>query len=289
MKRIIFRILAFAVDMILINLLISVIGLLPVFNNHRETANDIYKEASSIQESYKLLDEVLDKYLEDNIISVEEVNEIKEDYPDYKDVISASSEKELSEDDAKELKNKCIEIASNKINDLSYRLTKNDGVTTFLGVGIYVLYFGVLQYLLKGQTLGKKLFKLKVFNNNDPTISVPLWSYLTRSLLMSMGIVSIITLVLITVLNKDTYLNILNPINTVTYIYEMAFLLVFMLRSDSRSVHDLLLGTRVSRIDSNGNEIIESISKTDEEEVKELKSTPKKKANKNEKNSDKTN
>lgn len=283
MKKVIFRILALVVDLIIINLCLTGISMLPMFNDSRNKIQDIYGEVSAVQVSYKAITNKLEDYLKDSIISTEEMEEIDKDFKEYSKVFK-HKDVELSDTEKEDIKNDIIEIANKKISDLSYKVSKNDVVTTIIGIVMYILYFGVIQFIFKGQTLGKKIFKVKVFSNTDKEVS--LLSYIARSLLMTMSVLTIVNVICLVSLNKTSYLGFSKIFETVTFVYEMAFLVTFMLREDSRSVHDILLNTRVSRIDKLGNEIEETpikkeeVVKTKKEEVKELKSTPKKKAKK---------
>jgi uncharacterized RDD family membrane protein YckC len=292
-KKVIFRILALVFDLILINLCLTGIGMLPMFNDSRNKIQDIYGEVSAVQVSYKAITNKLEDYLKDSIISTEEMEEINKDFKDYSKVFK-HKDVELSDTEKDAIKEDILAIANSKISDLSYKVSKNDVVTTIIGIVMYVLYFGVVQFLAKGQTLGKKLFKVKVFSNTDKDVS--LLSYIARSLLMTMSVLTIVNVICLVSLNKASYLGFAKVLETVTFVYEMAFLVTFMLREDTRSVHDILLNTRVSRIDKEGNEIEETpikkeeVVETKKEEVKELKSTPKKKAKKkSEKTSNKNN
>lgn len=283
MKKVIFRILALVVDLIIINLCLTGISMLPMFNDSRNKIQDIYGEVSAVQVSYKAITNKLEDYLKDSIISTEEMEEIDKDFKEYSKVFK-HKDVELSDTEKEDIKNDIIEIANKKISDLSYKVSKNDVVTTVIGIVMYILYFGVIQFIFKGQTLGKKIFKVKVFSNIDKEVS--LLSYIARSLLMTMSVLTIVNVICLVSLNKASYLGFSKVFETVTFVYEMAFLVTFMLREDSRSVHDILLNTRVSRIDKLGNEIEETpikkeeVVETQKEEVKELKSTPKKKAKK---------
>ena len=73
------------------------------------------------------------------------------------------------------------------------------------------------------------------------------------------------------------------------YIYEMLFLIVMIIRDDQRSVHDLILNTRVMLMDKNKNEVFDVLFTEDEvnkdkeevkEEKKDIKKTTEKKSNK---------
>ena len=102
-----------------------------------------------------------------------------------------------------------------------------------------------------------------------------------------------ITLVLVFSLKQSTYNLTASYIIQVRYLYELAFIICLIIRDDNRSLHDLLLKTKVVRYDKAGNEIEETLfnkneeteenALIDEDEVVEKK-TKKKTNSKNTKN-----
>ena len=293
MKKMIFRILALLLDLVIVNSILTGISMLPMFEKTRSKIEDVYTDVNKTQVIYKALDKNMEEYFKDKIINADEMEEINKDFKEYAKVFK-HTDVELSDEEIKTIEEDVLKIANDKMKDYSYKISKNDYVTTSIGIVLYILYFGVLQFILKGQTLGKKLFRVKVLSNTDKEVSI--LNYIIRSLLMTMSVLTIINVICLLSLSKNAYFDFSRIFETVTFVYEMAFLVTFMMREDSRSVHDLLLNTRVVRVDKLGNEIVESPIKNEEkeeekkEEVKELKTTPKKKAKKkSEKNSNKAN
>ena len=48
-----------------------------------------------------------------------------------------------------------------KASDISYDIARENGLSTIIGIFISCLYFIVFQFMNDGQTLGKRLFKIK--------------------------------------------------------------------------------------------------------------------------------
>ena len=90
---------------------------------------------------------------------------------------------------------------------LIYKLQKENITVNIVTITLYIGYFVVFATLNKGQTLGKKLLKIRVVNKNNDKPSI--WNMLVRSLF----IYNIISILFSTVAVK--FLN----INTFTYIY----------------------------------------------------------------------
>lgn len=126
---------------------------------------------------------------------------------------------------------------------LNYELQKENITVNIVTITLYIGYFVVFATLNKGQTLGKKLLKIRVVNKNNDKPSI--WNMLVRSLF----IYNIISILFSTVAVK--FLN----INTFTYIYTtlgyiecfviiISFFMVIY-KKDGRGLHDMIAGTNV--------------------------------------------
>ena len=126
---------------------------------------------------------------------------------------------------------------------LNYELQKENITVNIVTITLYIGYFVVFATLNKGQTLGKKLLKIRVVNKNNDKPSI--WNMLVRSLF----IYNIISILFSTVAVK--FLN----INTFTYIYTtlgyiecfviiISFFMVIY-KKDGRGLHDMMAGTNV--------------------------------------------
>ena len=182
MKKIIYRLLAYAIDILLVTMLTMGITYLPMFKETNSKVGAIYVSLSTNELTYNALTEKLDKYYEDAKFSETELEEIKTDYSNFyscfnKVKVDEEVTNELKSDISKNIKETYVDIK----NDYAYQINKYNIVQSIIGVILYILYFGVLQYVLKGQTLGKKLFKLKVVGMEKEKVS--LLNYILRSIL----------------------------------------------------------------------------------------------------------
>ena len=236
MKKIIYRLLAYAIDILLVTMLTMGITYLPMFKETNSKVGAIYVSLSTNELTYNALTEKIDKYYEDAKFSEEVTNELKSDI-------------------SKNIKETSVDIK----NDYAYQINKYNIVQSIIGVILYILYFGVLQYVLKGQTLGKKLFKLKVVGMEKEKVS--LLNYILRSILVCEIIITAIDLIFLTTMSKSLYIASNYWLLQAKYIYEIGFIVVMIIRDDNRSVHDLLLNTKVIMLDKNGKEIIEKDEK----------------------------
>lgn len=254
MKKILLRLLAFALDVGTCSFIILGVSMLSFINPNSDKINAYYREINSNREQYKELSEDLDTYLEDGMLSDVEFNEILVKYPSYTEVFK---DLKINED----IKNKEIAIVKDRINEKNVnisngyiiKINKLNWVQVIISLVVYVLYFGVLQYFMKGQTPFKRLFRLKVVNKNGQNIS--LISFIIRSLLISEIIISLIDLGLLFALNNLQYISCNYWLTQFKYIYDMGFLVCMIVRDDMRSIHDLILGTEVIRYDKFGKKI----------------------------------
>lgn len=136
-----------------------------------------------------------------------------------------------------------IEEYSDKVNQLNYELQKKSLIPNILDVVLYVGYFIVFGYLNKGQTLGKKICKIKVVNDKDDKPSI--WNMVVRSLFIY-GIVTLLySIIFVNVLNKNmfSYGNVI-----VTYTESIFMIVAFFMalyRKDGRGLHDMIAKTKV--------------------------------------------
>ena len=108
-------------------------------------------------------------------------------------------------------------------------------------------------------------------------ILVPLLIYFVRTILIAEIILLSLDILLVFNLKFDSYLICNYWISQFKYIYELAFLIVMIVRDDQRSVHDLLLNTRVMLMDKNKNEIVDYLFiEENDKDIKEEKKSDKK-------------
>ena len=65
---------------------------------------------------------------------------------------------------------KVLKNFDNIAKDYVYLLNKNNKVNTIVTLIITIVYFGLLQYLAKGQTVGKRLLKIRVVSEKQVLI-----------------------------------------------------------------------------------------------------------------------
>ena len=132
------------------------------------------------------------------------------------------------------------------IKDISTVYKQIDVVNIFLNiinVLVIIIYFVIVPYLNKGQTIGKKMMHIFVKNNSNKPLSIG--SLFVRNLLIN-GLFYLIFVILFSLIAPDDYYFI---IITLLAIIQISLLLIssvmVLYRKDRKGLHDLLAGTYV--------------------------------------------
>lgn len=129
---------------------------------------------------------------------------------------------------------------------LDYKVQRNQIPYSILELVFIIVYFIVFQFYNKGQTLGKKLFKIRVVRKDETRISM---NDLALRSLVSLNLVSsILTMVFCLVGSLSVYTIsslIIEVIQTTLMIVTVVMVLV---RNDGRGLHDFIGGTKVVRV-----------------------------------------
>ena len=133
-----------------------------------------------------------------------------------------------------------------KQNELTYKMTylaKNSlviqAITTFG-------YFGIAAYLMKGQTIGKKLQRIKVVSNDDKEMNQHL--FILRSVILTNLIPQIASIIAIFTLKQNNWIIAETIIGNISLVISFALILVLIFRTDERSLHDIICKTKVIEV-----------------------------------------
>ena len=267
MKKVIFRLFAYVIDSFIVSLLVVGLSSISYLNPNKDKMNQLTNNYIVQSNQYRKLNDNIDGYLSDNFLSQEEKNEIQDNCNNYYDILNQiDSNEELSD----EKKNNAKDSIRNLYDDYSFSYIYNSNK---LYVPVYIetiivsfLYFGLFEYLMKGQTLGKKISRLRTIDNKDEKKDISLFKYLIKAVLVgnilfnSLNIISVIVFKDISsAASLYSYYKIYSGISNFSYVYNMLFLLMIFMRRDERSIHDILLGIRVALYDKENKEITNKI------------------------------
>ena len=104
-------------------------------------------------------------------------------------------------------------------------------------------YFVILQFCLKGKTIGKMILKIKVVqkNNKEPSMG----AILLRTFIVQGLLSSFIAIVTILFIDKNFYTYFNGIISVASSIFIIVSALMILYRKDKKGLHDMMAGTSV--------------------------------------------
>lgn len=216
MKIVIKRFIAYAIDIFIVSMISSLI-----------TSNTlINKDYKKYMDTYEEYEKIVDKYEVD------------------KEALNEASEYEAITDEEYDIKLEKLNDSFDKDNiEYNYRLIKLSIVSTLISMLLILLYFVIIQYYFNGQTIGKKIMKLRVISNSDKKLNI--LNYLIRSLILNSVFINTLSTVMVLVLSKSNYLIYNEIIYVVNYIVEMAIIFMMGFTKDNRGLQDYVANTKV--------------------------------------------
>lgn len=244
MKLFLKRLGAYLIDIILISLLVTLLSSNKYINKDYEKYKIVYDGYIEKHNEYDRYVKKLDKYYEDKKISQSEYKKLLEYKNEYTlELKDAYENKKVSEKEY----NKIIESLSERYveidNNYSYKLLKYSIIPTIINIMCILLYFVVIQYYFNGQTLGKKMMKLRVVQNNDKRLTI--FNFLIRSLIINEVLFNICNIICLILLSKNNYIVYNQIIYIVTYIFEMTIIFTMLFDKNNRGLHDYICNTKV--------------------------------------------
>ncbi len=185
-------------------------------------------------------------------------NAYVEKYEELATVSEKMLNQEMSEEEYRE--------ASIPIEYDLYRLNTNYVVIDIICV---LLYFGVFQAFYHGQTLGKKILRIRVVGKDGEPVSV--WNFLLRTVILNNVLITIALQIVIYVMSRDNFYDVYNNINLVGSIILYISLFMVLVRQDGRGLHDMVAGTKVEMVNAQSKEEVIEV-----ETIEEKEKTPKK-------------
>ena len=176
----------------------------------------------------------------------------KDAYEKYNEVVQKSAE-----DEKNDYKNEIIE--------LNYEVYKYRTYSSMFSATALILYFGVLPLVMNGQTLGKKIMKLRVVSNNEKKLNF--WKYLIRIVILNNIWLSLINVGAVYVVSGVKFYYVTYVISMLSSLIYMLNLIMVMFRKDNRGLHDMVAGTKVIEVSNDA--VVESVEEVKKDGIKE--------------------
>lgn len=152
-----------------------------------------------------------------------------------------------------------------RIIELNYDIYKYRVVSNIISAISLVGYFGILQMVMNGQTVGKKVLKIKVVSNNGKKLNFG--NYFLRTLILNNIFFTVINMIAVYILKGSNFYYFTYIVNMLQSTIYMILIIMMVLRKDNRGLHDLLAGTKVIDVESEDVTIIEEKKETIKEKT----------------------
>ena len=150
-----------------------------------------------------------------------------------------------------------------KGSEINYSLSKETVAESIVTLVITISYFVVFTYFMNGETIGKKIMKIKITSNNQKKLTMN--NYLVRSLIINSILLQFISILTILFLDKTTYLSVYNIISNVFSIIFVVSFMMILFRKDGRGLHDILANTKVISTEKKEQDVTEKETKKEED------------------------
>ncbi len=257
------RVMAYLIDMLLLSIIIR--PLTTSFINFQ------YDDYSQLYDNYV---EYVKLYSEQQNLELAECSDLEKAIADQKlteenfvtdfQELNASKES-LTEEEYGE---KCNLIVSNyndhkikeqeygdSVKQYYYKLERKSTVVYLINVVVCLTYYGLFQGFTGGQTVGKKLMRLKIISQDGKAVSYK--QLLIRTIFLYSIIYNVLMVVSSYVVPQNAFVGVTNGIYYLNLILDMAIILTIDFTKERKGIHDMIAKTRVIMIDFKGNEIKE--------------------------------
>lgn len=136
-----------------------------------------------------------------------------------------------------------IEEYNVEVLPLNYELTKRKLPVNVITCVIIIGYYIVFAYFNKGQTLGKKICKIRVVNDKGERASI--WNILIRSLFIYGIITTLYSLISINFLDIESFNYSVSVVSVIESLFIVISLLMMLYKKDGRGLHDIIAKTKV--------------------------------------------
>ncbi len=127
-----------------------------------------------------------------------------------------------------------------------YQMASKQGVTTIMTLFLTVLYFVVYQYYNDGQTMGKKIMKIKVVSNDSRSLTMN--NYIYRACVIDSLLVNIFIFILLLFGKDMVYFVGAGTLRLIDYSILFVSAIMVLSSKNGRALQDVLANTKVIRV-----------------------------------------
>lgn len=259
MKKNLKRIGAYILDSILISLVAVLLSNITFINKNYKEYNKTYDEFIKFDSSYQEFSTELKNSYKDNKITEEEYNLLSKNTDYSNSSIKKYVDKELSKKTIEKINNEISKKYVDTVIEYNYDLSKLNIISTVITLICILIYFVVVQYFMDGQTLGKRIFSLKVVTKENGKVNFK--HLFLRTIILTGVLLNVLKVVILYTLSSKDYYNVNYYLSLLGSAVEFIILFMISYRSDSRGLHDIVGGTKVIDLNNdavNSEKIIEA-------------------------------
>ena len=128
--------------------------------------------------------------------------------------------------------------------DVLYDYQKETILQSGISVALTIAYYVIFQYMNKGQTLGKKILKIKVVDKNTEK-PITLLKCLLRTFIVYSILSGTISILLLYIINKQYYFIAYTTLLLLEAIFTLITVMFVLYKKDGRGLHDIMANTVV--------------------------------------------
>lgn len=261
MRKLFKRFVAYFIDILVISIITQCLSGIPGINRQLDDYNKCYKEYITLYSEWVTFKSDLIKDYEDEKLDKEEYEDLVKEHEKYADKLDKYYiDGKLNSSNYEKLVEEIDKDYNKSYKQIYYKIEQNSIVSLIIYLVAVIGYFVLFNVFTKGQTLGKKLMRLKIVNSKDESRDVPVWGYIVRAIILYQPIYYLVRLIGINFMDANMYLNVTNIIYSIQGYLEMLIIAMMMIRLDGRGPQDFLARTRVVLYDRNGNEIQDKVN-----------------------------
>ncbi len=151
-----------------------------------------------------------------------------------KKTMSSSKEKQNAEE---------LIAETNKIN---YDYLKSGQTQTIIVLTIEIIYFVFMQYFNKGQTIGKKLMKIRIKQQEGKKLDAS--QFVLREAVLFVLPVQIIDVICLLTTKMNTYLTINSVTSNINSLVTITIIAFVLFRKDERGLHEIVSKTEMEQL-----------------------------------------
>lgn len=261
------RFLAYMIDIFIVSTVASCIMYIPGINKDTANYNKYYKEYNEMYNDYSEFIQKLNKYYKDNKLTSKEYEKLVSSNTEYKKVVDKYyKDGKLTKSNYKKLSNKLDSDFGNEYKNVYYKISRYSIINNIVYIVVIFIYFVGINILTKGQTVGKKILKLKIVNNKNPQDNVSFISYVIRALVLYNPLYYLALVIGPCIFDVSSFYTWSLVWSNIKNYLEIVILVMIIIRADGRGLHDLLASTKVVMLDENNNVNIDDTKTVIDEE-----------------------